>query len=206
MPVYYINTLERSIVFWVKSFITLILFNFIFFWYIIRYCKRRPILALPIVLLLHLTTAFNSLFINTKCNNLTLVCAPYAYLMWLLCLRFSILCDSVAFIDFFGVSYSNGFFANISTFLHHNTTLINIVSISQSYTFFSGSLLFKGLEWYEREASDLCGCFFFHSVDRRVLLLPYCYSSHPLQKLQRCSTSSRTRGHVFLSFITWCNL
>eukprot|EP00831_Metopus_contortus_P077774 TRINITY_DN7382_c0_g1_i1.p1 TRINITY_DN7382_c0_g1~~TRINITY_DN7382_c0_g1_i1.p1 ORF type:complete len:239 (+),score=-50.85 TRINITY_DN7382_c0_g1_i1:268-984(+) len=65
---------------------------------------------------------------------------------------------------------------------------------------------FKGLEWYEREAHDLCGCFFENSVDRRALLLPYCYGMHPLQKTQYTLKNSKTRGSDFLSFITWCNI
>ena len=201
MHVYNFNSFKFTAVFTCKSWSAALLFRIIFFGGIIRYGKGGVILTLFIMFLAILTAIFNSYMFNTGNNRLAVVCAPLNYMMWLSCMRYSMLIVA-NFVDFFGLSYAGGSFATIATFATIGGALYQFITISASCRFISGRPFFIGLHWYEREASDLCGCFFENSIDSRALLLPYCYGSHPLQKAQYLLKNSQARGAVFLSFIT----
>lgn len=207
MLVYY-SCYFKHFYFFPSEFVTIcILSGIIFSWDIIRCSEGGFILALPIMFVSALATFIgNSVVVKNGPANTTIVSSSAVYPVWLALLRFSMLCWPAHFIDFFGISYADGFFANMLLFFIQNKYSLQLIIVSHSCVFTTGSFFFRGFEWYEREASDMLGCFYTHSTDRRVLLMPYCSTQHPLQKTQRFINTSRIRGSVFLSFLTWCNI
>ena len=155
--------------------------------------------------LINLVSNLGSYMLRPRTGTVVVVCHTLNFLIWLSLMRYSSL-STFSFIDFFGLSFSGGYFANIAIFSRVDGTLYEFIVLGDEFLFLSGSSIFKGLEWYEREAYDLCGCFFEDSADKRALLLPYCCNMHPLQKTQYVAIGSKIKGSTLLSFITWCNL
>ena len=205
VAVYHFGCSKLTVIFSGAHYIVYLPYPVVFIWDIISCYKGRALLTPPIVFVVTLAQAFNSHVIKTSTNGLLVVCAHSTFMVWLSWLRYSTTALA-AFVDFFGVSYANGCFANVAIFTSSTGGLYKFLVVGNGYVFTSGSAFFKGLEWYEREAHDLCGCFFENSIDRRALLLPYCYGMHPLQKTQYTLKNSKTKGSDFLSFITWCNI
>lgn len=77
--------------------------------------------------------------------------------------------------NFLNINYNIRSFFSI--FINENT-----LTTEDNYSILSGSNIFKGLNWLERENWDMFGIMFFNHTDLRRILTDYGFEGFPLRK------------------------